>query len=78
VIQDISVATENMFLQAAALGLGTVWKNLRSEHIEPVKKALGLAENHVVINIIPVGYPKTKPAPHTDKEFDTNKIHKIE
>lgn len=27
-IQDLSVASENMFLQATALGLGTVWKGL--------------------------------------------------
>jgi nitroreductase len=36
-IQDLSVASENMFLQATALGLGTVWKSLKPERKEPEK-----------------------------------------
>lgn len=75
-IQDLSVATENMFLQATALGLGTVWKNLRSEWVEEIKNLLGIPKQFMVINIIPVGYPKTKPEPHSDKDFDSKKIHK--
>lgn len=77
-VQDLSVASENMFLQATALKLGTVWKSLKSEFSEEekIKKLLGVPEQYTVINIIPVGYPKNKLEPHTDRDFDDKKIHK--
>ena len=77
-VQDLAVASENMFLQATALGLGTVWKNLKSEFAEEekIKKLLGIPEQYMVINIIPVGYPEKDPEPHTDKDFDDKKIRK--
>jgi len=75
-IQDLAVATENMFLQATALGLGTVWKNLHPEWLEEIKKLLGIPAKSTAINIIPVAYPQNKPEPHTDRDFDIQKIHK--
>lgn len=76
-VQDLSVASENMFLQATALGLGTVWKALKPEfnEEEKIKKLLGIPTRYKTINIVPVGYPKEKPAPHTDKDFVEEKIH---
>jgi len=75
-IQDLSVASENMFLQATALGLGAVWKNLQAkEKATSVKKLLDIPEQYLLINIIPVGYPKEIPEPHTDVDFDIKKIH---
>jgi len=76
-VQDLSVASENMFLQATALGLGTVWKNFEAEHTEEekIKKLLGIPEQYKAINIIPVGYPKEKLIPHTDEDFNAQKIH---
>jgi len=75
-VQDLSVASENMFLQAAALGLGTVWKNLRPEWEKGVKKLLAVPEQFRAVNIIPVGYPKNKIEPHTDADFNDKKIHR--
>jgi len=74
-IQDLSVTTENMFLQATTLGLGTVWKNLQPEWAEKIKKMLGIPEQHTVINIISVGYPEKDPKPYTDRDFTDKKIH---
>jgi len=76
-VQDLSIASENMFLQATTLGLGTVWKALKAEYAEEekIKKLLGIPEQYMAINIIPVGYPKEKPMPHTDKDFNAKKIH---
>jgi len=77
-VEDLSVAAENMLLQATSLGLGTVWKALKSEseEREKVKKLLGIPEQYMTINIIPVGYPKERPEPHGDQDFDEKKIHK--
>lgn len=75
-VQDLSIASENIFLQAAEFGLGTVWKNLDSETSEKVKAVVGIPKHFLVLNIIPVGYPLEKPAPHTDADFSAKKIHK--
>jgi nitroreductase len=75
-VQDLSVASENMFLQATALGLGTVWKNLQPEWADQIKKLLNIPEKYMVINIVPVGYPKNVVAPHTDADFNIEKTHK--
>jgi len=77
-VQDLSVASENMFLQATTFGLGTVWKALKPEfeEVEKIKKLLGIPKQYTAINIIPVGYPKNKSESHTDKDFDNKKIHK--
>ena len=80
-VQDLSVASENMFLQAAALGLGTVWKSISWKGVRPgaeekIKNLLGIPGKYKIINIIPVGYPKVKPKAYTNREFDDNKIHK--
>ncbi|MFH0970989.1 MAG: nitroreductase family protein [Candidatus Micrarchaeota archaeon] len=76
ICQDLSVASENMFLQAAELGLGTVWKNVSEEQCEEVKRILGLPPHFTLINMIPVGYPKEKAEPHPDSEFSKKKIHR--
>ncbi len=75
-IQDLSVASENAFLQAAALGLGTVWKNLQPDWVEKIKRLLNVPENYTAINILPLGYPKENVQQHTDADFDKKKIHK--
>ena len=74
-VHDISVATENMFLAAEAFGLGTVWKNLQLPWQAQIKKLLGIPENYALINLFPLGYPKSKPVPHADEDFNTNVVH---
>lgn len=75
-VEDLAVASENMFLQATALGLGTVWKAMPNKDCEKrVKEILGIPDNFLVINIIPVGYPKEKVEPHKEGDFDQSKIH---
>jgi nitroreductase len=74
-VQDLSVASQNIFLQATALGLGSVWKNLSPEWEVQVKSLLGIPENCRAINLIPIGVPDEKVAEHSDEKFTTEKIH---
>jgi nitroreductase len=74
-VQDLSIASENIFLQATELGLGTVWKNLPPQEAEGVKKLLGIPADRMAINIIPVGHPKAKPQPHDESEYQKGRIH---
>ena len=74
-VEDLAVASENMFLEAAALGLGAVWKAIREEQEDEVKQLLNIPKQFKVINIIPLGYPKEKIISHSDKDFDEKRIH---
>lgn len=73
--QDLSIASGYIFLQAKALGLGTVWKNLSPENADKIKAILGIPANFMLINLIPVGYPAENLPDHADGEFEKNKIH---
>ena len=74
-VEDLAVVSENIFLEAAALGLGTVWKAVRGEVEDEVKQLLNIPKQFKVINIIPLGYPKEKIISHSDKDFDEKRIH---
>lgn len=72
---DCSAATENLLLQAEAMGLGAVWTAVYpyEDRLPLVKEALGLPEEIVPLNIIPIGYPKGDPQPK-DK-YDSDNVH---
>ena len=75
-VQDLSIASENMMLQAASMGIGSVWKNLGDQDSYGVKKVLGIPEAMAVINMVCIGHPKAVPASHTDAGFSVGKMHK--
>lgn len=72
---DCSAATENLLLQAEAMGLGAVWTAAYpyEERLAAVKNALQIPEHIVPLNVIPIGHPKGDTQPK-DK-FDPNNIH---
>jgi len=74
-MQDLSIASGYMFLQAKSLGLGTVWKNVHGKNADEVKKLLAIPSHYDMINLIPVGYPAENLLDHTDDEFEKDKIH---
>lgn len=59
-IYDLGLATENMVLKAADLGLGTLIMGIRDA--EGLKKVLDIPENEMVVAVISLGYPLTEPA----------------
>lgn len=71
---DCSAATENLLLQAEAMGLGAVWTGVYpyDERLEAVKQALNLPDHLIPLNVIPIGYPKGNPQPK-DK-YDPAKV----
>lgn len=82
-IEDTSIASVIMQLEAEKLGLGSCWIQIRARQSnqgmgseEYVRKLLGIPEHMAVLAILAVGYPaETKPA-HTLDEVDQAKIHK--
>ena len=71
---DCSAATENLLLQAEAMGLGAVWTGVYpyDERLEAVKQVLHLPDHLIPLNVIPIGYPKGDPQPK-DK-YDPAKV----
>jgi nitroreductase len=75
-IEDLSVASENMLLQATNLELGSVWKAIKTANEEEkIKQLLNIPQSYKVINLIPIGYWQTKLDSHTDQDFDQKRIH---
>jgi len=64
---DAALAAQTLCLAAHALGLGTVHVG-NIKHAE-VDKLLGLPEDIVSVEIIPLGYPAQTPDPRPRKEI---------
>ncbi len=64
--EDCASATQNILLQATALGLGSCWCGVypRMEHIDDLREILGIGNRPeiIVFNIIAVGVPDEFPA----------------
>ena len=71
-IQDATIATQNIWLAATAMGLGTVWVGAFNE--KKVAKLLDLPSTMRPIASLPIGYPAESPSPPARRSI--NKIHK--
>ena len=72
---DLSIATENLWLEAASLGLGAVWIGTAplKDRIDKVEAVLGNPKGLHAFALVPVGYPaETK---EQQNRFDENRIH---
>lgn len=78
--QDLSASSENILLAAHALGLGGVWTCIypHPERIEPVSRILGLPDNFIPFNLIPLGYPATDHAPMNKWNHERVHFNKFE
>lgn len=74
-IPDLSLASENMFLQATALGLGSIWKNFYPPVAEKIKEILDIPSHYHLVNAIAIGYPVSMPSPYEEQHFSTDKIY---
>lgn len=72
---DCSAASENILLAAESMGLGAVWTGVfpDKDRIQAVRKALGIPEDVVPLNFIPIGVPAGNEKPK-DK-FNPEQIH---
>ena len=74
---DMSLAVENILLEAAYLGLGAVMLGIAPipELMQAVAEILKLPENFKPFTIIPVGYPVNK-HPQEDR-YEPSRIHTL-
>jgi nitroreductase len=71
---DSCCASENILLAAEALGLGAVWTAAypANDRMDFVRKTLGIPDNVIPLNVIPIGYPTG-----SDKPKDKFKLENI-
>ena len=72
---DLSIAMENIWLEADILGLGGVWLSLApyEERMKKAEEILYLPENHRAFALFPYGYPKSEH--EQQKRYDENRVH---
>jgi len=75
-VQDCAAATENILIEAAALGLGAVWLGIhpRLERVAGMRRLLGIPERIVPFALVPVGYPAEEKPP-ADR-YDEARVHR--
>ena len=72
---DASAATENLLLEADALGLGAVWLGIAplQERMEAVGQVLGLPDTLEAFAIVACGYP-AEARPQQDR-YEETRVH---
>ena len=72
---DCSAASENLLLQAEAMGLGAVWTGVYpyEDRMDAIKKVFELPDDIIPFSLIPIGHPKGDPQPK-DK-YNKENIH---
>ena len=75
---DLSIAMENLWLEADGQGLGGVWLGIApiEERMKAVEEIVGLPEGLRAFATFPVGYPAESRA--QEDRYDASRIHWIE
>ncbi len=82
-VEDCSIASTIIQLEAEDLGLGSCWvqmrerKNVHGEYAESViRKLLGIPEHLGVLSVVAIGYPEEVKPPHELDKLKYEKIHR--
>ena len=75
---DLSIATENAWLEITSLGLGGVWLAVApiEDRVEKVKAVLDIPDSLVPFALLPFGYP-AEDRPQQDR-YDEARVHYVE
>ncbi len=84
-LEDASIVGAHIYLETTNQGLGTCWvqnRGAKTPHGEDsenyVKNLLNISENLRIVAIFPIGYPNEEKAPHSDQDYQKDKIHLID
>ena len=77
VTQDMAAATENLLLEADALGLGAVWMGLApmTQRMQLVREILSIPEGLQPFCLIAVGHPAEER--QRQERYDASRVHRL-
>lgn len=77
-IHDAAAASENILLQATALGLGSCWCGIHPQKrmMAKVSEFLCLSDKQIPFSMIKIGYPDEFPEPHSG--YDKKRVHFVD
>jgi nitroreductase len=75
-LQDCTLATENILIAAAGLGLGAVFLGCyeRAEREQPIRQVLGIPQEIGMASVLSIGYPAEEKEPRT--QYDPAQVHR--
>jgi len=76
-VEDCSAATENILIEAQAIGLGSVWLGIypREDRVENMRRIIaGMPEHVVPFALLPIGYPGEIKRP--SDRWDDSRVHR--
>ena len=81
-IEDCSIASHQMLLQCADLGLGAVWIQMRNRGDEQgntanfnIQQLLGIPAGFEVLSVISIGHPNEERKPYDTEKLQWEKVH---
>lgn len=81
-VEDCSIASHQMLLQATDLGLGAVWIQMRNRFDADgnsatynVRQLLSIPSNYEVLSIISIGHPDEVRKPYDTEKLQWEKVH---
>ncbi|MBE6331089.1 MAG: NAD(P)H nitroreductase [Bacteroidales bacterium] len=81
-VEDCSIASLQMMLQCADLGLGSVWIQMRNRGDENgntatynVQQLLQIPANYEVLSVISIGHPDEERKPYDTEKLQWEKVH---
>ncbi len=77
-IHDAAAASQNILIQATALGLGSCWCGVHPQKrvMAKVSAALSLDEKQIPFAMIKIGYPDESHEPHSG--YEPKRVHFVE
>lgn len=75
-LQDCTLATENILIAAAGLGLGAVFLGChgKAEREQPIRRVLGIPEKIGLASVLCIGHPAEEKEPRT--QYDPAQVHR--
>jgi nitroreductase len=75
-LQDCTLATENVLIAAAKLGLGAVFLgcHAKPEREQPIRQALGIPDQIGMASVLCIGHPAEQKEPRT--QYDPARAHR--
>ncbi|MBP5717115.1 MAG: nitroreductase family protein [Bacteroidales bacterium] len=81
-VEDCSIASHQMMLQCADLGLGSVWIQMHNRGDENgntatynIQQLLQIPANYEVLSVISIGHPDEERKPYDTEKLQWEKVH---